>query len=193
MTLRVSGKNIDIGDALRHHIVEKINAVTAKHFDGKVGGHVTLTPEGSGFRADCTLHLASGMTLQADSVAHEVYASFDRAAERIEKRLRRYKQKLRDHHANGVSVVPESSAMMAAYVIEAPSDEHEETQEFNPLIIAESTKQLKSLSVSAAVTELDFTGAPVLVFRHAGNGRVNVIYRRRDNNIGWIDPPGSTP
>ena len=81
--------------------------------------------------------------------------------------------------------------MMASYVIEAPVDDHEEVNEFNPLIIAESTKQLKELSVSAAVMELDLTGAPVLVFRHAGNGRVNVIYRRQDTNIGWIDPPAS--
>ena len=190
MTLRVSGKNIDIGEALRQHILEKINQITAKHFVCKVTGHVTLTPEGSGFHADCTLHLASGMTLQADSVAHEVYAAFDRAAERIEKRLRRYKQRLHDHHPNGVKTEA-TSAMMASYVIEAPSDDEEEVTEFNPLIIAESAKQLKVLSVSAAVTELDFSGAPVIVFRHAGNGRVNVVYRRRDNNIGWIDPPSS--
>jgi len=152
---------------------------------------VTLTPEGSGFRADCTLHLASGMTLQADGVAHEVYASFDRAAERIEKRLRRYKQRLHTHHTNSGKANGESTPMMASYVIEAPPDEEDEITEFNPLIIAESTKQLKVLSVSAAVTELDFSGAPVIVFRHAGNGRVNVVYRRRDNNIGWIDPPSS--
>ena len=190
MTLRVSGKNIDIGEALRQHVIEKTNQIIAKHFDGKVTGHVTLTPEGSGFRADCTLHLASGMTLQADGVAHEVYASFDRAAERIEKRLRRYKQRLNDHHPNGAKT-GEASPMRASYVIEAPSDEDIEVTEFNPLIIAESTKKLKVLSVSAAVTELDFTGAPVIVFRHAGNGRVNVVYRRRDNNIGWIDPPSS--
>ena len=189
MILRVSGKNMDIGDALRQHVQDRIAAITAKHFDGKIGGHVTLAPEGSGFRADCTLHLASGMTLQADGVAHEVYAGFDKAAERIEKRLRRYKQRLREHHHPSEAVA--GSAMMAAYVIEAPSEEHEEIAEFNPVIIAESTKQLKLLSVSAAVLELDLSGAPVVVFRHAGNGRVNVVYRRRDNNIGWIDPPTS--
>ncbi len=180
---------MDIGDALRQHVQDRIAAITAKHFEGKIGGHVTLAPEGSGFRADCTLHLASGMTLQADSVAHEVYASFDKAAERIEKRLRRYKQRLREHHHPTGAVA--ASAMMAAYVIEAPSEEHEEIAEFNPVIIAESTRQLKELSVSAAVLELDLSGAPVVVFRHAGNGRVNVVYRRRDNNIGWIDPPTS--
>ena len=98
MPLRISGKNINIGDALRTHVSERLNAATGKYFDGSVAGHVTIEPEGSGYRTDCTLHLASGVTLQAEGRAQEVYASFDQTAARIESRLRRYKRKLKDRN-----------------------------------------------------------------------------------------------
>lgn len=99
MPLRISGKNINIGDALRTHVSDRLNAATGKYFDGSVTGHVTIEPEGSGYRTDCTLHLASGVTLQAEGRAQEVYASFDQTAARIESRLRRYKRKLKDRSA----------------------------------------------------------------------------------------------
>ena len=98
MPLRISGKNINIGEALRTHVSERLNAATGKYFDGSVAGHVTIEPEGSGYRTDCTLHLASGVTLQAEGRAQEVYASFDQTAARIESRLRRYKRKLKDRN-----------------------------------------------------------------------------------------------
>jgi ribosomal subunit interface protein len=101
MPLRISGKNLDIGEALRQHINEKLESATSKYFDGSVSGHVVITPEGSGYYSDCTLHLASGVTLQAEGRAHDPYASFDQAAERIEKQLRRYKRRLKDHHPVG--------------------------------------------------------------------------------------------
>ncbi|MEA2857276.1 MAG: hypothetical protein QOH98_1597 [Methylobacteriaceae bacterium] len=101
MPLRISGKNLDIGEALRQHITEKIEAAASKYFDGSINGHVVITPEGSGYYADCTLHLDSGVTLQAEGRAHDPYASFDQAAERIEKQLRRYKRRLKDHHPAG--------------------------------------------------------------------------------------------
>jgi len=101
MPLRISGKNLDIGEALRQHINEKLETATSKYFDGTVNGHVVITPDGSGYYADCTLHLASGVTLQAEGRAHDPYASFDQAAERIEKQLRRYKRRLKDHHPVG--------------------------------------------------------------------------------------------
>jgi ribosomal subunit interface protein len=192
MSLRVSGKNISIGEALRVHVTQRLEMAAAKYFDGRVAGHVTISPEGSGYRADCSLRLASGTVLQADGRAQEPYASFDQAAERIEKRLRRYKSRLKSHHEHGPGAVDGAQAEVVAYhVIEAPDQENEAPAEFSPAIIAESTTKLRRLSVSAAVLDLDLTGAPVVVFRHANTGRVNVVYRRGDENIGWIDTPES--
>lgn len=187
MTLRISGKNIDIGEAMRVHVREKIDAAVTKYFPGSFSGHVTVEPEGSGYRTDCTLHLSSGITLQADAKAQEPYASFDQAAARIEKRLRRYKSRIKTH-ATGAGEAA-GGEMVAKYILEAPADEeHEVEQDFSPAVISETVYRLKELPVASAVMELDLTGAPVLVFRHAGNGRVNIVYRRSDGNIGWIDP-----
>ncbi|HMK89342.1 MAG TPA: ribosome-associated translation inhibitor RaiA [Methylocystis sp.] len=186
MSLRVSGKNINIGESLRTHVTTRLNALTTKYFDGGVTGHVTIQPEGTGFRADCSLHLTSGMELQADGRAQDPYGSFDQSADRIEKRLRRYKSRLKSHHDHHDSAKPE---VVVSYVIEAPDQEEEAPVEFNAAVIAESTTQLQRRSVSQAVLHLDLSGAPVLVFRHASTGRVNVVYRRPDQNVGWIDTP----
>jgi ribosomal subunit interface protein len=187
MPFRVSGKNLDIGEALRERVSARIVEALSKYFDGGYSGHVTVEKEGFGFRTDCAIHLDSGITLHTEANAADAYASADQAAIRIEKRLRRYKRRLKDHHvtrANGASVDAPS------YVIEAPSHEDDDEQtEFSPVIIAESTTVLKQFSVSEAVMELDMTGAPVVVFRHASHGRVNVVYRRPDGNVGWVDPP----
>jgi len=191
MPFRVSGKNIDIGEALRIRITERIAEATTKYFDGGYSGHVTVGKEGFGFRTECAIHLDSGITLEAEALAADAYASADQAASRIEKRLRRYKRRLRDRQAARVdgNVVHEEPAVDAqSYVIAAP-DQDEVTTDINPVIIAETTTALKRLSVSEAVMELDLTGAPVVVFRHAGHGRVNLVYRRSDGHIGWIDPP----
>jgi ribosomal subunit interface protein len=183
MTLRVSGKNMSIGDALRTHITQRLEQATAKYFDGGVSGHVTLTPEGSGYRADCSLHLTSGVVLQADGRAQEPYVTFDQAAERIEKRLRRYHSRLKNHHDG------HAHELAPSYVIEALDQDKDAPSEFSPAIIAESTTRLRRMAVSDAVLDLDLTGAPVVIFRHAQSGRVNIVYRRADDNIGWIDPP----
>ena len=187
MALRVSGKNFDIGEAMRQHVQERIGASTAKYFDGSVTGHVIIDHEGTGYRTDCTLHLTSGTTLHADGRAHEPYASFDQAADRLERRLRRYKQRLKAHHGGSAPASVESG-VVADYVLEAPVEESDAAGEFNPLIIAERTSALKEMSVSGAVMELDMTGAQVLAFRHSTSGRVNLVFRRTDGNIGWIDP-----
>ncbi|MBN9595922.1 MAG: ribosome-associated translation inhibitor RaiA [Afipia sp.] len=195
MTLRVSGKSISIGEALRDRVSERTDEVLRKYFDGNYSGHITLSKDGFGFRTDCALHLDSGITLEADSMAADAYASADQALLLIEKRLRRYKSRLKDRSArksyaataalsdlNGVDLDAPS------YVIEAPSHE-DDVNEFNPVIIAEATTSLKRYSVSEAVMELDLTGAPVMVFQHGSSGRVNIIYRRPDGNVGWVDPP----
>jgi ribosomal subunit interface protein len=193
MPFRVSGKNIDLGEALRERVNERISEATAKYFDGGFSGHVTIGKEGFGFRAECVIHLDSGVVLEAEALAADAYASADQVAARMEKRLRRYKRRLKDHQAgrgNGTDALEASS-----FVIAAPGgdddvdDGADDGAAFNPVIIAESTTALRRLSVSEAVMELDMTGGPVMVFRHAGHGRVNLVYRRRDGNIGWIDPP----
>lgn len=190
MTLRVSGKNLDIGEALRGQVEARVEAAISKYAEGATyTGHVTVSKDGTGFKTDCVLHLSSGVTLEAHGNAHDAYASFSESAERIEKRLRRYKRRLRAHSGNGANGKT-APLEAASYVLEAPGDDVEEAEEFHPIVVAESTTSLHTLSVSDAVQELDFTGAPVVVFRHAGHGGVNVVYRRRDGTIGWIDPSG---
>lgn len=192
MPFRVSGKNIDIGEALRTRINQRVADATAKYFDGGFSGHVTVGKEGFGFRTECVIHLDSGIVLEADAHAADAYASADQAAARIEKRLRRYKRRLKDRQVTRPDghVLDRGSIDATSHVIAAPEpDSEEEVSQWNPVIIAESTTALKRLSVSDAALELDFTGAPVVVFRHAGHGRVNLVYRRADGHIGWIDPP----
>lgn len=193
MSFRVSGKNIDVGEALRERISARVAEAMGKFFDGGYSGHATIGRNGFGFRTECALHLDSGITLHADAQAADPYDSADQAALRIEKRLRRYKSRLKGHHArnSGHKIAPGASTISApSYVIAAPEDESDdEITDFNPVIIAEATTTLKRLSVSEAVMELDLTGTPVVVFRHAGHGRINLVYRRADGHVGWIDPP----
>jgi ribosomal subunit interface protein len=198
MPFRVSGKNIDVGEALRGRVSARIADALGKYFDGGYSGHVTVGKEGFGFRTECAVHLDSGITLQAEGTAADAYASADQAAIRIEKRLRRYHRRLKGRQMTRADGVPSELAPGArapdvaapSYVIAAPEhDGEDEITEFSPVIIAESTTALKQLSVSDAVMELDMTGAPVVVFRHAGHGRINLVYRRPDGHIGWIDPP----
>jgi ribosomal subunit interface protein len=195
MPLRISGKNLDIGEALRGRVGERVGEALGKYFDGGYSGHLTIGKEGFGFRTECVIHLDSGIVLQAEALAYDAYASADQAAIRIEKRLRRYKRRLKDRPGKGradVTAPDFASVEAASYVIAAPDHEEdgEEAPEgFAPVIIAETTTALRSLSVSEAVQEIDMTGMPVLVFRHAGHGRVNIVYRRADGHIGWIDPP----
>jgi ribosome hibernation promoting factor len=191
MTIRVSGKSISVGEALRGRVSDRTEEVLRKYFDGNYSGHITFSKDGFGFRTDCLLHLDSGITLEADSIAADAYVSADQALALIEKRLRRYKSRLKDRstrkaHAAAVAL---SDLDAPSYVIEAPAEGDDEVTAFNPVIIAETTTSLRSLSVSEAVMELDFTGAPVIVFQHGSSGRINVIYRRADGNVGWVDPP----
>jgi ribosomal subunit interface protein len=199
MTLRISGKSISVGDALRGRVSERTDEVLRKYFDGNYSGHITLSKDGSGFRTDCALHLDSGITLEADSSAADAYASADQALVMIEKRLRRYKSRLKDrsarkaHAANQALAEIDFALDAASYVIEAPAESDDEMTGYSPVIIAEATTSLKRLSVSEAVMELDLTGAACLVFQHGSSGRVNIIYRRVDGNVGWIDPPAVKP
>jgi ribosomal subunit interface protein len=195
MPFRISGKNIEVGEALRERIGSRIQDALGKYFDGGYSGHVTVGREAFGFHTECVVHLDSGIVLRADSMAADAYLSADQAAENLEKRLRRYHRRLKDYRAagrhNGQTGRDESPDDQApSYVIAAPGhDDDSAPADFNPVIIAEATTAFKRLSVSEAVIELDMTGAPVVMFRHAGHGRVNLVYRRADGNVGWIDPP----
>lgn len=189
MVLRVSGKNFDIGESLRTHVRDRVESAASRYFDGLVTGQIVVDHDGPGYSTACTLHLSSGVTLHSDGYAPEPYASFDQAADRLERRLSRYKRRLKDRHP---ASAPNHTAQVAGeivadYVIQGP-DEEDVGSDFHPLVVAERTSAMRVMPVSEAVMELDFTGAPVQVFRHASNGRVNIVYRRPDGNIGWIDP-----
>jgi ribosomal subunit interface protein len=185
MNLRITGKNMDIGDSLRQKIEDRIDEAVSKYFDGGYSGHVTVEKSGSGFNCDCMVHLDTGIVLQAKADMGDAIACFDAAAERVEKRLRRYKRRLKDHHNNRNS----RSMGDASYVVmESPEPEMEIPENFSPVTIAESSKQIRTQSVADAVMQLDLTDEPVIVFTNAANDQVNVVYRRSDGNIGWIDP-----
>lgn len=186
MSLRISGKNLDVGEALRGEIQTRVGDAVAKYFDGGFTGHVVVEREGSGFRTECAIHLDTGIVLQAEGRAMDAHLSFDQAAERIEKRLRRYKGRLKDHHVKGKRDEEELSAV--AYVIAAPDDDDDAVVGDTPTIIAEETTTLRTMTVGRAVMAMDLADLPVMVFRHAGHGGINVVYRRTDGHIGWIDP-----
>ena len=196
-SLRVTGHGVDLGESLRTRVEERMAATLSKYLDTHMQdgctGHVTLRRDGSAYRTDCVLHLVSGLTMEAVGAAHDPRASFEQTADRLEKRLRRYKHRLKEH-AQGPNGGPNGAAVEAAYaVFAAPEEDEDEPDDGSnhPPIVAESTKTLKRHSVSEAVTALDLTGAPVIVFVHAGTGRINVVYRRSDGAIGWVDPPSA--
>jgi ribosomal subunit interface protein len=187
MGLRISGKHMDIGDAFRVRIEDRMNEALAKYFDRGADGHVTVEKSGYRFTTDCMLHLDSGIVLQATGEAQEPQASFDAAAERIEKRLRRYKRRLKSHKSDEAAARVEEYAYR---VLEAlPEDAEEDIpDDYSPVVVAETSMQLSTMPVSSAVLQLDLQDNPVYVFRNAGSGDVNLVYRRADGNIGWIDP-----
>ena len=191
MTIRISGKNLDIGDSLRAQVEQRVTAALAKYADGKGSGQVTVSRDGYGFRTECVVSLGSGMTLESAGSAPDAYASFDQSALRIEKRMRRHKRRIKDRLGGAVPRPQLESE--SHYAVLTPLAEDEEPEaDYHPVVIAETTQPLSRLSVGEAVLELDFTGAPALVFRHAGHGRVNVVYRRADGSIGWVDPPSAS-
>ena len=189
MTLRVSGKNLDVGDVLRTRIEARIAEAIEKYFDRGWSGRAILEKEGSFFRMECMLHLSSGVELQSHATAPDAYQSCDMACERIERRLRRYKNRLREDHGGD-----RAQPLAPTYVLQAPvdgeADDHHPPGD-HPVVVAETKTPVALLSVAEAVVELDLTGMPVVVFRHATSGRVNVVYRRLDGNIGWIAPPAA--
>jgi ribosomal subunit interface protein len=188
MTLRVSGKNVDIGDALRGRVVSRVQEAVGKYFTGTFKGHVTVEREGNGFRTESALHLSSGITLQAVGAAPDAYQACDQAILRIERRLQRYKRKLKDVKGGTPASGPTAIESAERLLEFPPADLDEVPEDYAPVVVAETTSTISSRTVSEAVMDLDLTDKPFVVFRNAGHGGLNVVYRRHDGHVGWIDP-----
>lgn len=196
MKITVNGKQLDVGDALRTHIEDRLRPGLGKYFnDGKLDATVTLSREGPLFRADCTVHAGHDTYLNSQGDAADIYAAFDIAADKVEKQLRRFKRYLVTQHRRR----QESNAeawQAAAYVLAPQPDEDVDdadgeayvADDAPPVIVAETTMEIPELSVGEAVIRMDMADAPVIVFRNSKNGQFNVVYRRRDGHVGWVDP-----
>ena len=185
MNLRISGKHMNVGEALTDRINDRLDDAVTKYFHGGYQGHVTLEKQGSRFSCDCSIHLDSSINLQSTAIDCDATAAFDAAAEKIEKRLRRYKRRLKDHHGNA----SKTERIEAVYsIVEVPNPDEEMPEDYNPIVIAESLTSIDTQSVADAVMKLDLSDNPVVIFTNAGNGKTNVVYRRADGNIGWVDP-----
>lgn len=185
MSLQISGKHMNVGEALTARIQDRLDEAVSKYFPGNYRGHVTLEKQGSRYACECIIHLDSSADLQGTALDPNPTTAFETAADKIEKRLRRYKRRLKDHHANAAKT---AKAEASYAIVEAPAEEEEMPEEYNPVIIAESLTSIETQSVADAVMKLDLIDKPVVVFTNAGNGRTNVVYRREDGNIGWVDP-----
>jgi ribosomal subunit interface protein len=186
MTIQVTGKNLDVGAALSGYVRERVGQTVEKFIGRRTAGHVRIEKEHGEFRTNCTIHLWQGMSLEAHGVAPDAYQSADLACERLEKRVRRYKRRLKRRGGE----TPRKQTPATDYVIQAAREEHEERDEDNPVIIAESETPLHEMAVSDAVMQMDLSDRSFVVFRNASHGEINVVYRREDGNIGWIDPAG---
>lgn len=194
MQVQVTGKHVDVGEALRSRVSHELTTSIAKYFDREGGGaDVVVSREGSAFKVDCAVTLASGQQLTTHGVGGDAHMAFDAALEKMSKRIRRYKNRLKDHHPQAVAA---KQAESAAYFVIASTDLDEEDYEdeapgqafAEPMIIAETERMVRSMTVSQAVMDLDLTEAQTIVFRNAAHGGLSVVYRRPDGNIGWIDP-----
>ena len=188
MKITVSGKQVDTGSTLREQVQQRLASMVGKYLDRAVDGHVTFSRNRHLFRADCSAHLATGLTAQAHGEGGDARSAFDQALDRLEKQLRRYKRRLRNHHRRRPDPVPAASGQ--SYVLARQDDEADlpEEAETQPLIIAETQTLIRSLSVGEAVMQMELAHMPVLVFRNESSDCINVVYQREDGNIGWIDP-----
>lgn len=187
MRYQITGKQIDIGEALQTHVQTELNDVVGKYAGRPTDANVTFSKSGHEYVCETVVHLSTGLTAQARGVSPEIYAAFDSATDKMDTQLRRYKRRLKDHHKERVQPVELSDA--GSYILASTdeSDEHE-PEGVNSMIVAEMETKIPSLSVGEAVMQMELANAPVLVFRNEGHSGINVVYRRDDGNIGWIDP-----
>ena len=187
MRYQITGKQIDIGSALQSHVKNVLGIVVEKYAERPTGAVVIFSKNAHEFVCEATVHLSTGLTAQAKAHDNEIYAAFDKCNDKLEKQLRRYKRRLKDHHKTREQPIELSDA--ATYILAAPEDlDGSEPESLQPMIIAEMEAKIPSISVGEAVMHMELAGAPVLVFRNEGNKGINVVYRRDDGNIGWIDP-----
>lgn len=189
MQISVRGKQIDVNDRLRAYVEDELGHAVAKYFDRAIEGHVQFSREGGDVRTDISVHAISGTQFQSHAVVDDMHASFDLAVERVAKQLRRFKRRLVDHH-QGARPGPEAEETMARQVVlsSEPSGADGDQAEAGPLTIAETELAVPLLTVREAVGRLEAESLEVLLFRNKGHDGINVVYKRRDGNIGWIDP-----
>jgi ribosomal subunit interface protein len=195
MTIKITGKNVDLGESLRSYALNRVETALGK-FDGRsVSGHISVEKNHDGFLTQCAIHLASGLDMQSSGNGFDAYGSVDSAMERLEKRLRRYKRRLKSHGQGTVSSGHLLESAGIDYVIDiertAESPDLDGDGAGAPAVIAERPARIRAMAVSDAVMQMDLADRQFLVFRNAAHGGINVVYRRPDGNIGWIDPSGS--
>jgi ribosomal subunit interface protein len=202
MQVQVSGKHVDVGEALGSRISQELEEGVGKYFErGGQGAEVIVSKEGHGFKVDCWVRLASGEVVFTSGQGGDAHSAFTESLEKLEKRVRRYKRRLKDHHIGPKGLSPEKTEDAArevarSIVLRDPDsvedDEFGDAGEHGPpptgMVIAESQSEIRTITVGRAVLELDMTGYPVLMFRNAAHGGLSVVYRRPDGNVGWIDP-----
>lgn len=190
MRYQISGKQIDIGEALQTHVKAELGELVEKYAQRPTDATVVFSRNGHELACDTVIHLATGLTAQARGHATEIYAAFESCREKMDKQMRRYKRRLRNHHADRAEPVEFGAG--ASYIL-APSEEPEDAEgdSLQPVVVAEMETKIPSITVGEAVMQLELAGQRLLVFRNEGHGGVNVVYRRDDGNIGWIDPRNS--
>lgn len=190
MAIQITGKNIDLGSSLRGYVTDRLEKAFEKYGTDGLSGHIFVEKEHGQFETQCSVHLSSGLSLQSQGRGNEAYASVDEALDRLEKRLRRYKRRLKNHHGAGRD--NDNGAGLTAIDYTLRHDEESEVDEAGlaPAIVAETQMVIHELSVGDAVMQMDLAEKSFVIFKNASNGRVNVVYRRGDGHIGWIDPGG---
>lgn len=187
MRYQISGKQIDVGNALQTHVRTEVDGVMGKYAQRPTDAVVVFSRNAHQFVCEATVHLSTGLTAQAKAQAAEIYSAFDSCRDKMEKQLRRYKRRLKDHHRNRPQPVEFGGA--SSYILaKSEGEDDSEPESLQPVIIAEMQTRIPALSAGEAVMQMELAEAPVLVFRNERHGGVNVVYRREDGNIGWIDP-----
>lgn len=187
MRYQITGKQIDIGGALQEHVKTELGVVVSKYAERPTDAVVIFSKSAHEYVCEATVHLSTGLTAQAKAHANDIYGSFDQCSEKMEKQLRRYKRRLKDHHKDRQQPVELSAA--STYILAASEETNEsEPESLQPMVIAEMETKIPSITVGEAVMQMELAGAPVFVFRNEGNDGINVVYRRDDGNVGWIDP-----
>lgn len=212
MNLSVKGKQLDVGDSLKSHVADTLHGVVEKYFSRSIEANIVFSKDAYLYTADIQVHVGRGILLQSTAQAGDPYGAFDEACEKIAKRLRRYKRRLRDHHGRAEADMPANALQATQYILEPEDEDDEEppgpdtlaelaeadetgaerplNSEENPVVVAEMPTSIDMLTVGEAVMRLELAELPALMFRNRAHGAINMVYRRRDGHVGWVDPKG---